>query len=541
MTAAERARGGRGCAFRLVALASLLAAPACLRPLPPPAAPPRAEPASAPPRAAPVAPADGRYGQEPSASLSPDEARVAEAILAGASAGSRPRLSGSLIVAARALAQGAAAGAEHPLDRAAIRDALTEGYSCDPAPAAFLARASPAQLRAALAAAAPAEGTTHLGVGVVRAAGGDLVAVVLTAQRRLRLAPFPRALPAGATAVLSGELLAGLRSPHVFVTLPSGAVREVETSGPTTLRAAVRFEERGRYVVEVVAEGEGGPTVAALMAVSAGGAPLAGPAARNAPPEPPSPVQAEAQVAAALAELRSRRGLGPLALSPELSEVARRHSAAMLATGRVAHLVPGSPGPAQRLARAAIPYQRVLENVAAASTALSAHEAAAESPAHLRNMLEPSVRQVGIGIARERSSAGDARVYLTEIFVEPVEPDEGPLTLDARIREALWQERARLGLPPLTADAALDELARDGAAELRSRDARELPALADRALSLRRTLAAVDVFVASVPREAARSRNLEDRRFRRVGVGVVEGASRRFGAGRLFIAVIYTD
>ncbi len=276
-------------------------------------------------------------------------------------------------------------------------------------------------------------------------------------------------------------------------------------------------------MVEVVAEGEGGPTVAALMAVSAGGAPLAGPAARSAPPEPPSPVQAEAQVAAALAELRSRRGLGPLALSPELSEVARRHSAAMRAAGRVAHLVPGSPGPAQRLARAAIPYQRVLENVAAASTALAAHEAAAESPAHLRNMLEPSVRQVGIGIARERSSAGDARVYLTEIFVEPVEPDQGPLTLDARIREALWQERAHLGLPPLTADAALDELARDGAAELRSRDARELPDLADRALSLRRTLAAVDVFVASVPREAARSRNLEDRALPAGGRGCGRG------------------
>jgi hypothetical protein len=51
----------------------------------------------------------------------------------------------------------------------------------------------------------------------------------------------------------------------------------------------------------------------------------------------------------------------------------------------------------------------------------------------------------------------------------------------------------------------------------------------------------VDVFVASDPGEAVRSANLRDRRFRRVGVGVAEGDSRRFGAGRLFVAVVYTD
>ncbi len=56
-----------------------------------------------------------------------------------------------------------------------------------------------------------------------------------------------------------------------------------------------------------------------------------------------------------------------------------------------------------------------------------------------------------------------------------------------------------------------------------------------------RRLAAADGFVASAPGEATRSRNLPDARFRRVGVGVVEGSSRRFGAARLFIAVVYTD
>jgi hypothetical protein len=51
----------------------------------------------------------------------------------------------------------------------------------------------------------------------------------------------------------------------------------------------------------------------------------------------------------------------------------------------------------------------------------------------------------------------------------------------------------------------------------------------------------VDVFVASGPEEAARSANVRNARFRRVGVGVALGDSARFGAGRLWIAVVYTD
>ncbi|HVO18542.1 MAG TPA: CAP domain-containing protein [Anaeromyxobacter sp.] len=524
---------------RQLLLAALLAAAGCARP-PSPAGPPAGlppPPATSAPRAVQPGPPDARYGPEPAVRLTPLEAAAQEAL--PAAPGPRPRLSGALVLAARALARRAAAGAPRPLDGAALRDALAEGLSYDPAPAAFLARASPSRLREALSGAALPQGTTHLGVGAVEV-GAEVVAVVLAAQRRLRLAPFPRAVAAGEAAVLRGDLLAGLRSPRAFVTLPSGGVREIEGCG-AGLRCQVRFEERGRYLVEVEAEGEAGPAVTALLVVAAGGASLEAPPEPPELPEAPGPGQAEAQVAAALSALRARQGLSPLALSPQLSEVARRHSAAMLAAGRVAHVVPGSPGPAERLASAAIPYRRVFENVAAAATPLAAHEAAAESPAHRKNMLEPAARRVGIGLARDRLPTGDARVYLTEILIEPAAADDGPLTLDARVREALWQERARWGLPPLTADDALDELARDAAAELRARDARELPDLAERALGLRRGLAAADAFVATEPREATQSQNLRDRRFRRVGVAVVEGASPHYGAGRLFIAVVYTD
>jgi len=109
------------------------------------------------------------------------------------------------------------------------------------------------------------------------------------------------------------------------------------------------------------------------------------------------------------------------------------------------------------------------------------------------------------------------------------------------VREALWRERARLGRPPLTADVALEQLAREAAASMRARDATDAPGLEARALEAGRRLAAVDVFVASSPEDATRSANLGDARFRRVGVGVASGDSARFGAQRLWIAVVYTD
>ena len=56
-----------------------------------------------------------------------------------------------------------------------------------------------------------------------------------------------------------------------------------------------------------------------------------------------------------------------------------------------------------------------------------------------------------------------------------------------------------------------------------------------------RTIAASEVFVGSDPDDAARARNLDDLRFRRVGVGVAIGDSARYGAQRLWAVLVFTD
>lgn len=490
------------------------------------------------------APARCRYGEEPTHEPSPLEEGLLDVARARLGTGrSVPVASSALARAARELAASAADGEADPVSRRRLRDALARTCAFDPAPAAALIRAPPEDLPAALSGALPRETASHVGLAAV-VRDGVATAVLLASDRHASLSPFPRDVSPSESADLSGSLDRRLRRPRVFVTRPTGRVDEIETAGMRGFRASIPFRQPGRHVVEVTAEGEGGPEVAALLVVSAGGAPIEEPRSARVPaPEAgAAPGEAEAAVLRAIQSMRRRHGLPPLEPDAAIAAAARRHSEAMAAAGRVAHVLRGSPDAGERLARAGVPYRRVHENVSRASDALEAHEATEESPAHLANVLTAGATRVGVGIAAGRLPGGPPAVYLTEIFVE--EPDDGSssrLTPAARVREAIWRERARLRLHPLVSDPALDAVAEEAARQMRDRDAPEAPDLSDRALALGRKVAAVDVFVASAPGDATRSANLPDRRWERVGVGVAQGASRRFGAGRWFIAVVYTD
>lgn len=525
------------------ALAALVAA--CATPAPPVRPPDEAPAARAapPPLAGIPAPArsPAAYGPEPAVLPSPLERELMERVAARLGGSGPPaRPSPALLLAARELAARAAAGDPDALAPARLRGALARALSFDPGPSAFLVSAPRAGAGEALLAILPPGGATHLGAGAIEREGTAHV-VVLAAERRLRLAPFPREVAPGARVPLSGELEPGLRSPRVHVLAPDGTVSEAPVSGGRRFQATVEFRRPGRATVEVVAAGSRGPEVAALLIVAAGPASL-DPPEIPAAPDPADPGEAEGLVVEAINALRREHGLAPLAPSPELQGVARSHSADMLARSTLAHVLPGSGDLPDRLRRAGIRYRAALENVAKGRTARAAHAVAAESPAHRDNMLSPAATRVGVGIARGRLASGAPVVYLTEIFVRPV--DDGassPLTTEARVREALWRERARRGLPPLTADPRLDDLARRAAAEMRRRDDPDPEDLAARALALGRRLTAADALVVSEPAEAVASANLGDRRFLRVGVGVSTGEGGRFGAGRLWIALVYSE
>lgn len=491
--------------------------------------------------AMPAASDPGTYGIEPPLAATRLEAAATEAV--------RDRLrerdvrvSTALATAARALARSAAAGVPDPLSPARVRAALAAGPSFDPAPVAHLASGTPEAVVGVLCGSvSPVAGASHLGVGASES-GGRAYVVALVVRRTAALEPFPRDLSPGTTATLQGRLL-GLSRPTVHVTGPSGESRTVPTrASGERFAAAVRFDAAGRWRVEVVGSGPRGPEVAVLLTVRCGTVRLDEAEAAVDPPDPADDRAAEARVVSAINALRGRQGLPPLAPSAAVADVARRHSAAMLAAGVLAHRLPGSDGAGERLRRARVPFALVLENVAKGPTAIAAHRLTEESPAHRQNLLSRDATEIGVGIARGALPGGERIVYLTEVMVEPVRSGGGDRVAPrVRILEALQQARARAGAPALAGDPALDALALRAARAMLRNGEPAAAGLADAALDRGRRVAAADAFVATRPGEAARSRHVSDPRYARVGIGVVVGDSPRFGSGLLWIAVVYTD
>jgi uncharacterized protein YkwD len=95
---------------------------------------------------------------------------------------------------------------------------------------------------------------------------------------------------------------------------------------------------------------------------------------------------------------RTRAGLAPLEADPELTEVARRHSADMFSRGYFAHVTPENQDPFDRIRDADISFLTAGENLALAPTVQIAHAGLMKSPGHRANILRPTFGRVGIGI-----------------------------------------------------------------------------------------------------------------------------------------------
>ncbi|HEU4794723.1 MAG TPA: CvpA family protein [Pyrinomonadaceae bacterium] len=95
---------------------------------------------------------------------------------------------------------------------------------------------------------------------------------------------------------------------------------------------------------------------------------------------------------------RIASGLRPLVADPELTEVARRHSADMFARGYFAHDTPEGRTPFDRMRDANVNFLTAGENLALAPTLPVAHTGLMNSPGHRANILRGQFGRVGIGI-----------------------------------------------------------------------------------------------------------------------------------------------
>lgn len=95
---------------------------------------------------------------------------------------------------------------------------------------------------------------------------------------------------------------------------------------------------------------------------------------------------------------RQAAGLNLLAPDPELTEVARRHSADMFARSYFAHDTPEGRTPFDRMREAGVRFITAGENLALAPTIPVAHTGLMNSPGHRANILRPQFGRVGIGV-----------------------------------------------------------------------------------------------------------------------------------------------
>ena len=95
---------------------------------------------------------------------------------------------------------------------------------------------------------------------------------------------------------------------------------------------------------------------------------------------------------------RVANGLSPLQADPELTEVARKHSADMFARGYFAHDTPDGLSPFDRMKQANVRFITAGENLALAPTLQIAHTGLMNSPGHRANILRREFGRVGIGV-----------------------------------------------------------------------------------------------------------------------------------------------
>jgi uncharacterized protein YkwD len=469
-----------------------------------------------------------------------------------------PQLDPALSAAARSLALdalGSSAPAAASAEPERVTEALSRAGAWDAQPKVWIIRASSLeegvlafQRRNDLG----VDPASHAGLAVVGEPNQGVI-VLLLADRKAQLRPFPRKLKLAGSHELCGELWPPLSSPEVFVTLPTGRV-EKETRlnvSSGSFCADISFPSLGRYAVELLGTGPSGPEVAALFSVDVGEVPATAHDAsgrdRGAPnvPEPTTLTEARALLLARINALRAANGVASVTADARLDAVAQAYAERMALGHFFAHDAPDGDSVVERLRAAGYGFLASGENLGRASSGpLAAHSSVEESPGHRRNLLLPGFSRFGLGVATE-NVGGTSQTLVVEVLAAPDTRSVDPVG-DAYRRIA--QQRAALGLPVLARSAQLEAVAMEQARiAVDADDPHTERLLAPERLHARvsERLSGVastsaELFVAEDLSQLPKTRGVADSKKNLVGVGAVPGPGPG-GAETYWVVVIYAD
>ena len=390
-----------------------------------------------------------------------------------------------------------------------------------------------ASLRKAIASvlAEPSTGTgpLHVGVGEVFMPGATWprhIGVVAT-RMPIALSTAARTAEPGTIWRLGGRLHASYSDLKALVLHPDGNFVEItpDLDGDRLSLAVPVGEAKGPLDVQLVGTGPEGPGKLVQLPIEVGQPPPRAYTTRLAADERALKTadDAAAHALVLVNADRAQHGLHALHWDAELARVARDHSVDMRDHGFFGHVSPTTGLHTARLEAARYRAVASAENLAHNVSIAEAQAGLMHSLGHRRNLLDPDVTHLGIGIAGADED-GQRRWWLTQLFARPVQAIDAEDEV-RRLRLAIGEKRQ--DARALRHDDALDEVARDAArtaldGELQDVSAQALAAARTKGL-LRGKLRAWAALVPDV-RRLTLPAMVAAAEARRLGIGIVQDA-----------------
>ncbi|MEW6366363.1 MAG: CAP domain-containing protein [Acidobacteriota bacterium] len=230
---------------------------------------------------------------------------------------------------------------------------------------------------------------------------------------------------------------------------------------------------------------------------------------------------------------RERKSVGLPALCDdgEIRETARRHSAEMMAAGRIYHDSPITGSSEDRLRDVSLFFWKSGENVARGPEAAMIHIGLMESPPHRENILDPGFTHVGIGVVSNGSD-----LYVTQLFLR-VLPKAGPAELVDAALTKLQKIRGERRLLPLRKDMALVREAERLVEQMYQHDSQQpeslSPGLSNRSVRI------IGCVGESPPWETVGE--AAGFRWNSVGIGAIQGRSKTWPHGANWYVILLGD
>jgi len=363
-------------------------------------------------------------------------------------------------------------------------------------------------------------------------------------KREVSMNPLPIKNKINTKQTVSGVISNQLTKPQIWITLPSGIVKEIKTNTNQNNFSGSFYTSAGAgvYQIELTAVGALGPEVVALFPVYVGTAPKLPLYETKDPKKDLSISEAETYLFELLNQTRQKYKLAPLRWNDQLSTVARAHSTEMVEKDYFAHISPvTNKDNSARLDDNGIDYISTAENLGSDQSIIGIHEGLMASPGHRQNILG-KYTDGGIGIAIKKIN-GKNYYYATQIFINAAE-NISPQQLRNQLFDQLNGYAREKGRPIFKKSAALDQIAQNDVEQFGKQDpitldGYQMSNFSDKAKNIPYRRARTFIMRIKGGQEIDMDPEYLNKNYDTVGIGVYQGTSQFGGPNTVWVLMVF--